>query len=158
MGKSKRWSKCRKSRGAYSNAYNEWFPKYKLVACKMTHTKHPDKWERVLRDLTDKQAGSYAKDLPWYEHIVTPLSTLLLAMDQTSVTYSGCQPEKLPLATYCNPSTFLRASAHSGNCYHSWVHVGGVPLNLPTFLLELTQLSASLSVLCLCSESFISLA
>lgn len=49
-------------------------------------------------------------------------------MDQTTVTYSSCQSEKLPLAVHCYHNTFLRASTHSGICYHPWVHVGGVPL------------------------------
>ena len=58
------------------------------------------------------------------------LSTLLLAMDQTTVTYSSCQSEKLPLAACCYHNSSLGASTHSGICYHPWVHVGGVPLEI----------------------------
>lgn len=75
-------------------------------------------------------------------------STLLLAVDQTTVTYSSCQPEKLPLAAHCYHNTFLGASAHSGICYHPWVHVGGVPLetaNIP---------AATYTAFCICLSLF----
>lgn len=54
------------------------------------------------------------------------LSTLLLGTDQTTVIYSSCQSEKLPLAAHCYHNTITGASAHSG----IWVHVGGVPLEI----------------------------
>lgn len=76
------------------------------------------------------------------------LSTLLLAMDQTTITYLSCQSEKLPLAAHCHHNTFLGASAHSGIRYHPWVHVGGVPLETADIP------AATYTAFCICLSLF----